>query len=117
MRVGSFARRINSEFCGHSFTHDDTASRLQTSDGSAVLIRFPASIQNGAVFSWIIIGIENIFNPDGDTMQRAARRTARPDRISLLGLFASKIIIEMDPGVDFVFFFIDPANTGLDLFQ
>ena len=87
MRVFCFSWCIGSKFRSHRFPHDDGAGFLQQADDLAVLHRLAAGIKNGAVFRRQVLGIENIFNPNGNPMQRAKGFAGLPFGISGAGLF------------------------------
>ena len=71
MGVFGFSRPVHGQFGGHRFPHDDGAGFYQQADDPAVLQRLAAGIKNSAVFRRQVLGIENIFNPNGNPMQRA----------------------------------------------
>ena len=86
------------ELGGHRLAHHDSASLLQAGQDGCVVFRHKIGVHPGAGGCGDSGGVEDVLDPDGDTVQRPGIGQRVEFALTLFGVGQHGLAINVDPG-------------------
>ena len=99
-RIAGSSGAVEGEFGGDGLAEDDRAGGFQALHDFGIHGWAPAGKRRRAAFGGKAGGVDDVFDADGDTVQRTERLAGGAGRIGCFGLSEREVGLDVSPGPD-----------------